>query len=74
MVVAFFTGYTNYLQVREKNSNSSYNRAAKQSKRKYAKPNVTPLNKKIVFRRKEQKKASLGLLKKEAKAIPFNCH
>lgn len=49
-----------------KNANSSYNRAAKQSKRKYAKPNVTPLSKKLSLDAKN-KKASVGLLKKKRK-------
>jgi hypothetical protein len=72
VVVAFYWLYRLFTG-QGKNANSSYNRAAKQSKRKYAKPNVTPLNKKIVFRHKEQK-SICWFTKKETKAIPFNCH
>lgn len=65
VVVAFYWLYRLFTG-QGKNANSSYNRAAKQSKRKYAKPNVTPLNKKLSLDAKN-KKASVGLLKKKRK-------
>jgi arginine exporter protein ArgO len=64
---AFYLLYKLFSSSNSTNTRASYNRAAKQSKRKYAKPNVTSLNPKKYLQEAKRKKGSSSLFKKKRK-------
>ncbi|WP_028399164.1 SA1362 family protein [Ectobacillus panaciterrae] len=64
---AFYLLYKLFTRSGGSNTRASYNRAAKQSKRKYAKPNVTPLSNKKHLQDAKGKKGRSSLFKKKRK-------